>query len=133
MKLTCSQILAARAGLDGLDGYERVIRDGNRERAVLISYQFGAGLRLALARNKNKLQTDCEVFSAKRNRLVAELSAGGAQVPPERMAEFSTRERELQKQAVEVDVAAISIGELQLDQNPITVSVLALIEPLLVE
>lgn len=133
MKLSMEKMISARAALMALDGYDKIIKDGERERAVRELYKLGGGLRLLIAKNVNLLDKEIDTFQRARNALVLECASGQEKVPPEKMASFIKQERELLDAETEIDVVPIKSDELKLDQNPIPASVLAQLGTLLTD
>lgn len=120
-------------GLVKLDGYDRPIKDGANERSIRELYKFRGGLRLLIARNMVKLRAVSDVFQAARNGLVREFADNSGSVPMSNMGAFLNEENEILKAPQQIELAEIVVRELKLDVNPIPASVLALIDPLLVE
>lgn len=133
MKLSMEKMIAARSALVALDGYDKIIKDGERDRAVRELYKLGGGLRLLIAKNINLLDKEIDPFQRARNTLVMEHADASGSVPPDKRAEFVKQERELLDAEYDVDVVPIKDDELKLDQNPIPASVLAQLGTLLVE
>src|SRR5207253_553833 len=95
MKLTMEQVLTIAAGLRALDGLERIVKDGERERVVREPYQLGGGLRLAIARNLNRLDAAQSAYQKARSDLVFAMADANGQLSPARMAEFAFEERKM--------------------------------------
>jgi hypothetical protein len=133
LKLTLEAAGKVKAALSqGLDGYDRVIRDGERERVVREPYKFDAGLRLALAVLENRVDVLIADYNKARSALIKSLADGGAKVPEEKMSEFIEQHQVLLDKECEInDVGRIKTSELALDKNPIPASVLALLMPVL--
>jgi hypothetical protein len=131
MKLTTEQAITIAAGLRGLDGYDRIAKDGERERIVRELYKLGGGLRLSVAKNLNKLDALQGIYQRARADLVASMADPKGEVPQARMAEFVAEERKMLDADQDIDLAMIKEDELKLDQNPIPATTLSLIQPLL--
>lgn len=133
MKLSMEKMIAARVALVALDGYDKIVKDGEKERAVRELYKLGGGLRLLIAKNINALAKEIETFQRARNELVLECANGEEKVPPEKRAGFIREERALLDVEYDLEIVPIKSNELKLDQNPIPASVLADLGPLLDE
>lgn len=131
MKLTVQEAQKISLGLSGLDGYDRVARDGERERVVREFYKLGGGLRLLIGINQNKLDAVLSVYNKERSRIIVGLSGGGNELPKAKEGEFFERHNELLQAEQEIELKAININELRLDDNPIPASVLAMLMPIL--
>ena len=132
MKLTIESAISIHAGLKLLDSYERVIKDGERERVVSEFYKFGGGLRLLIAKNLNHLDVVVSTFQKARDGLVYEFSVDGkAEVPSEKMAAFGKAVRDLMDTEEEIELSKIKGDELKLDENPVPASTLSLLLPIL--
>lgn len=118
-------------GLRALDGYERVIKDGERERVVQELYKLGGGLRFQIAKDIAKLTIVADALHKARNDLVRGLSGGKDRIPPEKAGEFYAEERAMLDAQQDIELSMIQVEELKLDQNPIPGSILALLAPLL--
>jgi len=131
MKIKSGEVIDLLTGLSSLDGYERVVKDGSNEKVMREFYTLKGGLRLTIAKNMNCLQVLAKAIRDARNGLIREHADGGDRVPPGKMVEYGEQERVLLDTEHEVDLETIRLSELSLDKNPIPVSVIALISPLL--
>lgn len=131
MKLTLQMALAIAAGLRGLDGSDRIVKDGERERVIKEYYKLGGGLRLLIAKNLNLLDIQQTLYQKARAELVQTMLDDTGEIPKNRIAEFLAEERKMLATESEIDLAIIRSGELNLDTNPISVTTLSLIQPIL--
>lgn len=131
MKLTLESALTIAAGLRGLDGYDRIAKDGERERIVREFYKLGGGLRLSIAKNLNKLDAVQGAYQKASADLMASMIDGKGEVPPARKAELAKEDRKMLEAEQDIDLVMIKEDELKLDQNPIPATMLSLIQPLL--
>ena len=130
MKTT--DILALRAALGELDGYLRIVKDGERERIVREPYKLGAGLRLAIAKNIARTKEPVEAYVTARNAIIRELANGDSTVTGvKEMGELQQRDEELLKAEHDVELIQFKVAELNLDANPIPASVIMAIMPAL--
>lgn len=82
------EALNCLAGFSSLDGYQKIVKDGGVEKPVFVAFKFSVNTRMAIARNMAKLAVEQKAYQEARNGFIRELSGGGEQVPPEKIAEF---------------------------------------------
>lgn len=131
MKLSIEQMIQINGGLAALDGYQKIIKDGERERVAQELYKLGGGLRLSIAKNKNKIEQILTAFQKARNDLVYQYGNGSASVPDDKAEAFSRDERPMLEMEHDIDISAIDVDQLKLDENPIPGTVLSALMPIL--
>ena len=131
MKLTLQVMLGVAAGLRGLDGYDKIVKDGERERVVKEYYKLGGGLRLLIAKNLNLLDVQQVLYQKARAELVRSMLDDTGEIPKNKTADFLAEERKMLEVESEIDLAVIKPNELNLDVNPIPGTTLSLIQPIL--
>lgn len=124
MKLTMTKVINLHGGLSSLDAYEKVVGD----KVVKELYQLGGPLRLNIARNLNRIESEVAAFQKTRNALVVEHSNGSGTVD---MPAFVMAERALLDSETEIDLILLKEADLSLNINPIPGTVLAAIMPIL--
>lgn len=131
MKLTLQSALTIAAGLRSLDGYDRIVKDGERERVVREFYKLGGGLRLSIAMSLNKLDA-LQVAHQKTYSVLAMAAADEkGEIQPAKVAELTKAQNDMLDAEQEIDLAPIEVAGLNLDANPIPGTTLSLIQPLL--
>jgi len=135
MKLTLEEIAKLHAGLLLLDGYDRIAKDGERERVVREYFSLGAGLRLAVAMNIDKLEAAMSPYNKVRTALIFQLSSKDKpnEVAPENLGKFNDETSAMLAVEHDLTLTKIKFDELNLDKNPIPVSTLSMIQALLRE
>lgn len=131
MKLTTRAALNVAAGLRALDGYERTAKDGDRERVIKEFYKIGGGLRLSIAVSLNKLDALQQAQQQAYSGLAMAAADDKGQIPPEKVAELAKTQNEMLDAEQDIDLGVIDPADLKLDENPIPVTVLSLIQPIL--
>lgn len=131
MKLSLEGIIRLNGGLGLLDGWDKVAKQGETERIVRVYYKLSAGFRLAMAMNADRLQEIVLVYQKARNGLIGELGGGSSSLPDDKQAEFVKREQEMLETTHDVKLTRIKEGDLDLDNNPIPISHLALLKAIL--
>lgn len=131
MKLSIEQIIQVNVGLAALDGYQKIIKDGERERIAQELYKLGGGLRLCIAKNKNRIETILTAFQKARNDLIYQYGKGTAVVPDDKAEAFSKDERPMLEMEHDIEISEIDVDQLKLDENPIPGTVLSALMPIL--
>lgn len=137
MKITVKTALEMLNAIGQLDSYQN-----GADKPTL--YRYGGDTRLQIAITRRKLRQISEDFTDARNALLLEVSDGVGELPalPLEQGEerrkalrqhvsFNERERELLLAEVELDVKALSIEALKLEDNPIPATVLDLLGDLI--
>lgn len=116
-----------------LDGYERVVMDGDRERVVTEYHALGA-TRLDIAKNLNKLKAALSALEEARVALVRECKGGPGDLSaadpewPRFVAEFEA----MANREEEIELVEIRRDALRLDRNPLPIPALAALEAIIV-
>jgi len=131
MKLSLESIIRLNVGLSQLDGYDKIVKQGETERVVRVYYKLTAGFRLAMAMNLDRLQPIVSAYNKARNNIILELSEGSGKVPDDKNAEFNSQDVDILDEIHTIKLTKIKENELDLDNNPIPVSTLALLKVLL--
>lgn len=135
MTLTVAQIRDLFIGLSGLDGYARVVKDGEREQVVRMPYSFSGGTLLALAKNTDSLKPVVQQFDSARSRLLLQLSGGTGKLTDgtSEHADYLVQLNAMLEKEQTIDLVKIKDEELGLmppKSNPIPPSVLSQLSPI---
>ena len=135
MKMSINAALSLMNGLAQLDGYDKVIRQGDADRSVHVGYTLPSATKISIALNRKRIGDVINVFNENRNNLVREFAESGDQIKdPVKVTEFRKREKEMLDKEEEFNLIIISIENLRLDdannQN-ISPSLLIMIAPIL--
>jgi hypothetical protein len=125
------QVISIFGGLSQLDSYEDICRDGAVEKQCKRPYKFGGGMRMTLSLNRAEAQKVVTAYQQARNALVAQYSGGGANVPDDKRLAFQDDDRAMYERPADVTLSKFRRDDLKLEENPIPVSVLSLILPLI--
>lgn len=127
-KLSMVQIMALHEIMrTGLNGYDQIVEG----KVVRIPFTLGT-TNLKIARNQNRLTPLVESFNAARNKLIMELSNGTGQLKPSDdpavLRRFAEAQQEWAAVEEEVDLLSFTEAELNLEINPISPNVLAVLD-----
>ncbi len=127
--LTVEQALNVSAGVDQLNSFETVDKDGKPARGY---YKFSADLRLIIATNMDVGRTVQSRFSTARNAIVMQMSDGTGRVPEDKTPLLTVEVDKLMKAPARAGYVRIKLADLKLDENPtISGAVISLILPIL--
>ncbi len=129
--LSVDQIIRVTNGLSQLDKYDGICKDGAIEKTCPRFYNFGMGVRLAIARNIDKGSQVGKIYTAQRQSLIARLSGGGTKVPDDKMGEFLAEDQKAMDAASGVVMEHIKRSDLKLDENPVPATILYMIIPIM--
>ena len=130
-RLTVEQVISIYNGLSQLDKYTDVCRDGSIEKQCERTYKFGGGMRMTLAVNRAETERIVKTYQQARNVLVAQYASGSVKVPDDKLGAFQDDDRAMYEQLVDITLAKFRRDDLKLEENPIPISVLSLIMPLI--
>jgi hypothetical protein len=140
MKLSTQTIVDLTNALAALDGYVRVIKDGDREQQVRQAYHFNPGLRAAIAKNIARCKAIADAYSKARDNTIYGLTGGLRELDPDdahQMKEFRRVNDLFLAELHEIDLVTIKESELKLGSdkglNPIPGTTLAFLAPILEE
>lgn len=111
------------------ESYERIIKEGDRERVALEFYRYPTGVRMAMVKNALALRAVIEPFEKERNALLKELSRGTGQVLPDtpEFNEFQKQMGPALEKSHEFNLYIFTEAELDLSKNLLPTSVLAVL------
>jgi hypothetical protein len=140
LKLTLGKAIALNAALRALDGHQRVVKQGENEQTVTVSYKLTGAVRKAVRRNLVALEPEIDIHNEAVSGKFRELANGHDRLDPNvpeeaiKIAQF-TREQEhmLKEETDEMKLVEIAESALDLDANPIPGTVLAGLSPILKE
>jgi len=139
---TASELLA---GLGALDGYQRIIKDGDKETAVLVPYKIDGAARRIIFRNMARLKPELEEFNKVSQDLFRQISGGRDVLDPKEnpadgplLTAYNAQNRDLLDADIEVDLKMILLsrllgGDNEKALNNIPGSVLALLAPIITD
>lgn len=135
IKIRNDQLQNARIALSALDGIDRTVKDGDRERVVLQQFSFTSGVLMLKVKLMNRLDLLLQLRAEARNTLLRQVSGGlsslDQQKQPEQFSEFSRLVEDLEKQVNEINLKPLVEADFDLAKNNIPASVLGALGPLL--
>ena len=126
--ITIDQAIGVMRALGQLDRYEVQDKDG---KAVSIPYKFSGALRYLIASDLDLATTAARQYQTAVNALVMQISGGGNKVPDELLPKFNEENNKLLAAPAGVILRKIKLDDLKLDENPIPVSVLSVLMPII--
>jgi hypothetical protein len=133
MRLTIAQVANLLEAHKALDGYDRVVKDGNTEKVVKQPYEIGFGFSLLIAENVEALTAVVTRFNKERDKRVLRYSGGetSLQLPSgsDAAKAFSKEMHEASELEHDVDLHLINFDELKGDVNKYPPSLLAGLMP----
>lgn len=130
LTLTNQEVGELKSAIKALDGYEKIVKDGEKERAVLDYYKLGTGFKASLAKNQIALKPAADAYEMARNAVFRECSGGEETIATQteegklQMQRLNARLLDLSRETNEVELLTVKLEELRLDTNdkmPITV------------
>lgn len=137
--LTNQRLLELEAALVALDGCDKIVKDGERERVVKDFYKLGGGLRMSMAKNRMVLKAALAAHELARQAAFKEASDGADSIDSKtdegrlQLQKLNSLMNELAQQTHEVELLTLTQDELRLDQNPVPIDVLVGLGPILEE
>lgn len=129
--LTVDQAIQVASGLAQLDGYDKVIGDGQQQRVVHVFYQFGGGLRWQIAQSIATLRPIVQAYQQANNELIFSLAGGNRNVPDDKAQAYNAETRKMLDADSGVSLPMIRKSELKTDENPLPGGVLTLLIPII--
>lgn len=134
IKIRNDQLQNARAGLSGLEGFERVIKDGERERTIMERFKYNSGTLLLQVKLMNRLDDLLRIRSSVQNAALRQASGGtgiiNPQNQPTEFAAYAKIIEEMEAKECEIDLSPLTESDLDLNKNAISAGVLAALGPL---
>jgi hypothetical protein len=138
LELSVREAAVLLRGLKALDGYERVVKDGEKEKIVTEHYKFSPNFVWAMAKNHITLNKIMEAFDEARKVVTKSVFNGKIIKPdtekPDELALLTEANDQLDvflDKKEEVELCYITQGELSLGENRIPPSHLAALGRLL--
>lgn len=135
IKMSLEKAANLLAGLQSLDGWDKVVKDGATERVVHVHYEMSGRLRMLIARDIDTLAPAISAFGKARADILTQARAANAgKLPENDTPEAGKALKEIQGLLDgEEQFSLLKIGEaeLKLDANPIPPSVLRQLAPLI--
>lgn len=118
--------------LASLDGTEKAVDQGpgNPPRIIREAYKFSGEVRARLAADLAAISEAVKHVQVQRDTLIKQISSGSDRIDPKntgQMADFTVAASALLEQEIILDLSPITIADLQLEQNAVPVSVLAVL------
>jgi len=129
--LTIRQARQVLQGLLMLDGYQKIIKDGQIEKTAVQIYDLGGGLRVQIGQSITALRPVDEAFQHANLALIHKYSDDGNAVANAKMQDYTDELNKTLDGVSGVTIPHIKTSELKLDTNPIQGSVLSLLNPIL--
>ena len=129
--LTYEQALQVDQGLHALDGYQRIIKDGQQEKVAVELYKFGPGLRVQIGLAIAKLDPITREFQDQNNKLIQKYSDGETEMSAKHLQDYLAAFKALKGTSTGLIIPHITIKELDLEHNPIQGTVIGLLSPIL--
>lgn len=126
--LSIEQTIGVATALKQIDTYQAKDKDG---KVYAAPYNFGGTTRMAIAVNINRGDFELKNYQIAVNGLIAQMSGGASQVPPEKMQDFLAETTKLGNGPASVVLVRIKEADLKLDENPIPGSLLSLLVPII--
>jgi hypothetical protein len=118
MKLTANSALLLLNGLAQLDGYDKVVKDGDSEKIVKTGFTLSAKTKLAIALTRKRVGDFVNPVFEQRNALLRNLADGGETLTDQvKIEEFKKQEKELLEAEEEIQITTITTDDLQLDNE----------------
>jgi len=137
-ELTVREAAVLLRGLKALDGHERVVKDGEKEKIVMENYKFSPNFVWAMTKNHIALNRVMEAFDEARKVVTKNVFKGKVIKPdtekPDEIALLNEANDQLDvflDKKEEVELCFITQGELSLGENRIPPSHLAALGRLL--
>jgi hypothetical protein len=130
-ELTFTQILTIESGLNALDGFQKIIEDGGKEKAVLQPYVLSENTRSAIADNEVALQDAITNAQAKSKVYAKSLGPNYTDATTKEGKEWIEYSNDAMTKTAKVIIVKFSRADLQLKTNAIPPSVLSAIDPLM--
>lgn len=137
MQVTVKEAMRMLEGLRGLDGRQRVVKDGDTEKIIMESYKFSPAFVWMLTKNHLALQPIEENYNEARKKMFRAVTAGAAGVDTKteegrkQLQEINEKTDELLAMTEEVKVSLIAQHELKLEDNLIPPTTLSMLGRLL--
>lgn len=131
MKLTIGQAVDLLTAHKALDGYDKIVKDGNSEKIVKQAYKLGFGFRLLIAGNIEVLEGLVRRWNKERDKLIMHHANGDTTIPPNSPAAklFAREMQGAMETEHDLNLDLIEFDELNGGENDYPPSVLAGLMP----
>jgi len=135
LSLTYFELVELLGGLRGLGSYQRIIKDGERERQVMDFYKFGEGFKDAIVDNTTAVRAVAKAHEESEQRAREETVGPGrlADNDPDKdkkLAELQSRLMALMRKRYDVELIPFQESELNRDKNDIPAPILEALLPI---
>lgn len=137
--LPIKALLEINAALSSLEGTQTVVKNDveKTEKVVIIPYQFSGKARWNIAKNTTLLKRIAEDFGKARDAVINEVSKGTGRVEPTDetvVKDFNVKINDiLNTEESTKGLLSLTVADLNLDVNQISVAVLSALEPIVTE
>ena len=127
--LTYNKIVALENALAALDGYQKVITEGGKERAIAQPYDFSEATRFAIADDEIALQDISSKMQAEAKAFSKSLGDNASKPDTPEAKQWEQFASDLGDKSFAVLLTKLTRTELKLGTNAIPPSVLAALDP----
>lgn len=130
--LTIGEAIGIASGLRQMKTYKALDKDG---KLGDLPFKFSGSTIADMARNISLGDAEAKLYQEAVNILIFQLSDGGTQVPPGKMADFNKQTSAMLEKPADVKMIRIKESALKLgdgaNENPIPPEIVALVVPIL--
>lgn len=94
IEVTYQEALMMQAGLSGLDGYTKIVKDGDKEKPVTLAFDFDFLFRRKIGKTKKALLEFCEEAEKVRNDIIRRHADGEDSVDPKNKVKMKAVSKE---------------------------------------
>lgn len=137
--LPIKTLLEINAALSSLEGTQTVVKNDveKTEKVVIVPYQFSGKARWNIAKNTTLIKRIAEDFGKARDAVINEMSKGTGRVESTDEAvvkDFNTKINDiLNTEESTKGLLSLTVADLNLDVNQISVAVLVALDPIVTE
>lgn len=125
---TVEQATSIYVGLQQLTKTDGVDKDG---KPSLVYFKFTGNVRVAVAANLDAGSRVQTILQSANTSLIAEIASGAGKVPDEKVGEYNVALRKILEAPCRCSFIKIKLDDLKIDDNPIPVTVLGAIWPII--
>jgi hypothetical protein len=129
--LTYNKIVALQKALGDLDGYQKVITEGGKERAIAQPYDFSEATRFAIADDEIALQDISSKVQAEAKAFSKSLGDAASKPDTPEAKQWAQFANDIGDKSFAVFLLKLNRTELKLGANAIPPSVLTALDPVI--
>lgn len=136
VEVTVKEAMQILQGLKALDGFDRVVKDGNVEKIVNEPYKFSPNFIWMLTKNSVALLATVEKFELAKSKIIKEEAGADKRIDDKdtvKVQAVMEKINVLLEEKEELKLGMITMGELNLGENKIPPSALAKLGKLLAD